>query len=134
MLLKGDTIWNYDFESVSVTSIGKSDDKNEVIVSMLIQFSNASIQKDDFIPIWKSIIQTEESMNGFIKNETNTTKHVDTCPELLTLKLKMPPEIWTASNLEENQTLQVKAHQKWQKITKFNFKIPSQKRWANRST
>ena len=85
-----------------------SDIKNEILVSMVIQFFNMStIQTETFGENWEDMIQAEEKLKVLVKSEKNTTKNLEYCPKLSTLKPKMPPEIWTASKLGENDVLKV---------------------------
>ena len=75
---------------------------------MVIQFFNMStIQTDAFGENWENMIQAEEKLKVLVKSEKNTTKNLEYCPKLSTLKPKMPPEIWTASKLGENDVLKV---------------------------
>ena len=103
-----DEAWGFNFESALIISMKNSDIKNEILVSMVIQFFNMStIQTDAFGENWENMIQAEEKLKVLVKSEKNTTKNLDHCPKLSTLKPKMPPEIWTASKLGENDVLKV---------------------------
>ena len=103
-----DEAWGFNFESALIISMKNSDIKNEILVSMVVQFFNMStIQTESFGENWENMIQAEEKLKVLVKSEKNTTKNLEYCPKLSTLKPKMPPEIWTASKLGENDVFKV---------------------------
>ena len=77
-------------------------------MSMVVQFFDMStIQTEDFGEKWENMIQDEEKLKIMVKSEKNTTKFLEYCPKLSTLKPEMPPELWSASNLDENDVFKV---------------------------
>ena len=107
-LLSHDEEWGFNFESALIISMKNSDVKNEILVSMVVQFFDMStIQTETFGEKWENTIQAEEKLKFLVKSEKNTTKDLEYCPKLSTLKPEMPPELWTASNLGENDVFKV---------------------------
>ena len=103
-----DAAWGFNFESALIISMKNSEIKNEILVSMVVQFFHTStIQTEVFGENWENMIQAEEKLKVLVKSEKNTTKNLEYCPKLSILKPKMPPEIWTASKLGENDVLKV---------------------------
>ena len=74
---------------------------------MMFQFSNMINENDDFEAKWETMIQSNDNLKDLVKLESNTTKKFENCPKLATLKTKIPPEIWEASNIDENFAIQV---------------------------
>ena len=97
----------YKFEAVLVIGIENLETTNEILVSMMLQFSNMSAQNEDFVDKFKTMVQTDNHLKELIKLEPNPTTKFENCPKLSTLKAKIPPEIWEASNLFENYAIQV---------------------------
>ena len=107
-LLSHDEEWGFNFESALIISMKNSEVKNEILVSMVVQFFDMStIQTETFGEKWENMIQAEEKLKVLVKSEKNTTKDLEYCPKLSTLKPEMPPELWTASNLGENDVFKV---------------------------
>ena len=107
-LLSHDEEWGFNFESAVIILMKKSEIKNEILVSMVVQFFDmSSIQTVAFGEKWENMIQAEEKLKVLVKSEKNTTKDLEYCPKLSTLKPEIPPELWTASNLGENDVFKV---------------------------
>ena len=98
---------NYKFEAAMVIGIENLETPNEIHVSMMLQFSNMSNQNEEFMSNLENVFQTDNHLKELIKLEPNATTKFENCPKLSTLKAKIPPEIWEASNLFENYAIQV---------------------------
>ena len=110
-LLSHDEEWGFNFESALIISMKNSEVKNRILVSMVVQFFDMStIQTETFGEKWENMIQAEEKLKVLVKSEKNTTKDLEYCPKLSTLKPEMPPELWTASNLGENDVFKVRKY------------------------
>ena len=73
----------------------------------MLQFHNMSNQNENFVNNLETMVQTDDHLKELIKFEPNATTKFENCPKLSTLKAKIPPEIWEASNLFENYAMQV---------------------------